>query len=86
MKRSDMVKFIATKLYYGSLAARVDSNDLTIIALAENDAEDVLKVIEEWRMKAPRYIACMANGKKYNKETDPAHDVIDIEAWEPENE
>ena len=79
MKRSDMVKFIATKLYYGSLAARVDSDTLTIIALAEKDAEDVLKVIEEWKMKPP------FSNDIYQKEC-ITYIYPDGNQWEPENE
>jgi len=79
MKRSDMVKFIATKLYYGSLAARVDNDTLTILSLAEKDAEAVLKVIEEWKMKPP-----------FSNDIYQAECIIyiypDGNKWEPENE
>lgn len=86
MKRSDMVKFITTELFYGSLSARVDTGEIRITELAEKDAEAVLKLIEKFNMKPPRYIACMANGKEFNPETDQGRDVMDIQAWEPENE
>lgn len=86
MKRSEIVKHITTELFYGSLAARVDNTDVMVTELAEKDAEAVLKLIEKFNMKPPRYIACMANGKEFNPETDQGRDVMDIQAWEPENE
>lgn len=84
MKRSDMLKFITTELFYGSLAARVDNNDVMVTELAKKDAEAVLKLVEKFKMKPPHYIACMANGKEFDPETDQGRDVMDIQAWEPE--
>jgi hypothetical protein len=53
MKRSEMVKFITTELFYGSLSARVDSTGGMITELAEKDAEAVLKLVEKFGMLPP---------------------------------
>ena len=53
MKRSEMVKFITTELFYGSLSARVDSDDVMITELAEKDAQAVLKLVEKLGMLPP---------------------------------
>ena len=53
MKRSEMLKFITTELFYGSLAARVDSTEGMITELAEKDAEAVLKLVESIGMLPP---------------------------------
>jgi hypothetical protein len=48
-----MVKFITTELFYGSLSARVDSDDVMITELAEKDAQAVLKLVEKLGMLPP---------------------------------
>ena len=53
MKRSEMVKFITTELFYGSLSARVDNTSGMITELAEKDAEAVLKLVEKLGMLPP---------------------------------
>lgn len=53
MKRSEMVKFITTELFYGSLSARVDNTGGMITELAEKDAEAVLKLVEKLGMLPP---------------------------------
>jgi hypothetical protein len=53
MKRSEMVKFITTELFYGSLSAKVDRTDGMITELAEKDAEAILKLVEKLGMLPP---------------------------------
>jgi len=52
MKRSDAIKVIVDKLFYGKLAesARSDIRSKFITDLAEQDAESILKELEEFDM------------------------------------
>lgn len=49
MKRSELIKFIADKLFYGKLAeaARSDTRPKFTTDLAEEDAESILKELED---------------------------------------
>lgn len=53
MKRSDMLKFIVDKLFYGSLASRVDNESGFITELCEKDAERILEEMENLGIRAP---------------------------------
>lgn len=75
MKRSEVLDII---VYY------VKENKS--ILEAYDIADVILSRLEEEGMRPPSYNALMANGKKYNKETDFARDTINIIQWEPENE
>ena len=50
-------------------------------------SKEILDFIEQLGMLPPSYVGLMANGKKYNKETDFARDTMDVHGrWEPEDE
>lgn len=55
MKKSDMLKVITDKLFYGKLAeaARSEARPKFITDLAEEDAEAVLKELEKFGMLPP---------------------------------
>lgn len=51
------------------------------------EAESILNRLIKAGMLPPTYIGLMANGKKYNRETDFARDLHDFRGvWEPEDE
>jgi hypothetical protein len=85
MKRSEMVKFITTELFYGSLSARVDSDDVMITELAEKDAQAVLKLVEKLGMLPPMSDETMSSNPFHVADSileSVAHDF----KWETENE
>jgi hypothetical protein len=53
MKRSEMVKLITDKLFYGKLAEKARLTGVMITDLAEKDAEEVLKELEKLGMLPP---------------------------------
>ena len=78
MKRSDMLTQIAGALFaIHDYAGFVEGAEF-------NDAEVILGVIEEAGMIPPSFLACMYNGKAYNKETDQGRDTFYIRGWEEE--
>ena len=80
MKRSEMVKFITTELFYGSLSARVDSTGGMITELAEKDAEAILKLIEKFGMLPPK--ACIERSVRVGDEERTAYH--NTHEWEEE--
>lgn len=74
MKRSEAVLFIAESLI------EPHSDDPII------EAGIILKKLEKYGMKPPRYTGLIANGKKYDRNTDSGRDVQDFYDWEPEDE
>ncbi len=80
MKRSDMIKFIVDKLFYGELAERARLSTGTITDLAEKDAEAILKELEKLGMLPPEttveeWIDC-GDGQRF--------EIITKHAWETE--
>ncbi len=50
------------------------------------EAAYILEKIERFGMLPPTYTGLIANGKKYNKETDFGRDVMSVRGeWEPED-
>lgn len=77
MKRSDMIKFIVDKLFYGKLAeaAKSDVRPKFITDLAEEDAESILKELEDMGM----YCCPVEDLGEFGKLRTP-------KSWEPEDE
>lgn len=53
MKRSEMIKLITDKLFYGKLAEKARLSGAMITDLAEKDAEAILKRLESVGMLPP---------------------------------
>lgn len=102
MKRSDLVKLITDKLFYGKLAeaARSDVRPKFITDMAEADAEAVLKEIEHFMIPMPDLAEAVTGGLVYcYYDSDKNDDLdrvcedkegrLDIEnsqLWEPEDD
>ena len=88
MKRSEMVKFITTELFYGSLSARVDSDDVMITELAEKDAQAVLKLVEKLGMLPPtiRMKETHAGYNQFGEQSGTYTALYDRNQWESEDD
>ena len=84
MKRSEMIELIIDKLFYGKLAesARSDIRPKFITDLAEQDAESILKKLEEVGMLPPK--ACIERSVRVGDEQRTAYH--NTNEWEPEDE
>jgi hypothetical protein len=94
MKRSQMLNIILDTLKEEAAKSAYRSQEPSLI-YAQDDgevevepqlAELILGVMEQAGMLPPSYVGLMANGRKYNRETDFARDTMDFRGtWEPEH-